>query len=341
MAHITQCVKNYFDQHSDIGYIVEGGWSTWWDGHSITQNLPTLSGRVSNEPRGWRNAIVHLGSFGMTKKIDEVHHSNSVIQTVFHFGINGDQKARKLAQRIARVAVVHTSCYTTREKLMNAGVPEAMITVIPLGVDTRLFTPNEDALEAKKKLSLPTNRTIISSFQKDGAGWDEGSKPKMIKGPDIFCDVVERVARVHPIHVLLTGPSRGYVVDRLTKAGIPFTHRILNHYPDIVRYYRASDIYLLTSREEGGPKAFLEAWACKTPLVSTSVGMVADHARDGYEALCAAVEDRDTLTRYVSMLIEKPARAASLADAGFARVGSFDWRQIATRYEQELYAPFI
>ena len=45
--------------------------------------------------------------------------------------------------------------------------------------------------------------------------------PKLIKGPDVFCDVIERLAKDLPVHVLLSGPSRGYVKARLTKLTFP------------------------------------------------------------------------------------------------------------------------
>ena len=37
--------------------------------------------------------------------------------------------------------------------------------------------------------------------------------------------------------------------------------------------YAAADFYLIPSRDEGGPKAVLEAVACGTPVISTDVGI--------------------------------------------------------------------
>ena len=38
----------------------------------------------------------------------------------------------------------------------------------------------------KHNLGIPEDYTVIGSFQKDGKGWGEGLKPKLIKGPDIL-----------------------------------------------------------------------------------------------------------------------------------------------------------
>jgi glycosyltransferase involved in cell wall biosynthesis len=49
--------------------------------------------------------------------------------------------------------------------------------------------------------------------------------------------------------------------------------------------YQALDLYLITSRQEGGPKAVLESMASGIPLVSTRVGQGMDliaHGRNGW-----------------------------------------------------------
>ena len=42
-------------------------------------------------------------------------------------------------------------------------------------------------------LGIPRNSILIGSFQKDGVGWKEGIKPKLIKGPDIFVKVLDKL----------------------------------------------------------------------------------------------------------------------------------------------------
>ena len=106
---------------------------------------------------------------------------------------------------------------------------------------------------------------VIGSFQKDGKGWGEGNEPKLIKGPD----------------VLLTGPARGYVKTGLESLKIPCKHLYLQDYREIGKYYQALDAYLVTSREEGGPKGVLESMASGIPLISTRVGQAQDLVKQG------------------------------------------------------------
>jgi len=80
--------------------------------------------------------------------------------------------------------------------LIEYGVKEEKIVVIPLGIDLSIFKPysEKERKKLRKKLKIPLDKTIIGSFQKDGIGWGEGLKPKWEKGPDIFCKVIKKIS---------------------------------------------------------------------------------------------------------------------------------------------------
>ena len=99
--------------------------------------------------------------------------------------------------------------------------------------------------------------------------------------------------------VLLTGPARGYVKRGLTDAGIPFRHVYLKHASQLSRMFHALDVCLVTSRQEGGPKAVLESMASGIPLVTTRVGQAMDLVRNGENGFMVPVEDVDGLVHSV------------------------------------------
>ncbi|QNJ21544.1 glycosyl transferases group 1 family protein [Synechococcus sp. MIT S9220] len=160
---------------------------------------------------------------------------------------------------------------------------------IPIPIDTQLFSPcsSEYKYFYRRSLSISDREFVVGSFQKDGVGWQSGLDPKLIKGPDLFVKAILHLSTIssRPITVLLTGPSRGYVINNLRENDI----RVLHFYPDDFRqlppFYHALDAYLVSSREEGGPKAVLESMASGIPLVSTAVGQAPDvlcHGHNGY-----------------------------------------------------------
>ena len=66
------------------------------------------------------------------------------------------------------------------------------------------------------------------------------------------------------------------------KTRINYIHKYIDDYRFISKYYHALDMYLVTSREEGGPKAVLESMATGVTIVSTPVGQGKDLIINGY-----------------------------------------------------------
>lgn len=330
----------------DLFYAIENAdWSIAWDGKYIVQELNRaglLRSRTIVDHIGIKNKIIHFGSentFINKNGFRRVHSSNRVVLTWFHIS-PGDQRVEHIPKLNNAVGLVHTSCNTTKLELIEYGLDERKIVVVPLGVDLRIFkkVPEDAKRVLRKELEIPEGKIVIGSFQKDGEGWEEGLKPKLIKGPDIFCDVVEKVNKKTPVHVLLTGPARGYVIGRLKEANITYTHKFLANYQDIGRYYSALDVYLVASRAEGGPKAILESMACGIPVVSSMVGMAPDIISSGLNGILAAIGDVDGLADGMLEIINDRQHGNRMAEAGMELARKFSWDVIARRYYDEIYS---
>ena len=330
----------------DLFYVIENAdWSIAWDGKYIVRELNNarlLRSRTIVDHIGIKNKIIHFGSentFINKSGFRRVHPSNKVVLTWFHIS-PGDERVKYIPRLCQAVGLVHTSCSITKRELIEHGLDERKIVVVPLGVDLRVFKKiSEDARNAlRKELEIPEGKIIIGSFQKDGEGWEEGLKPKLIKGPDVFCDTVEKVNKKLPVHVLLTGPARGYVMGRLKKANISYTHKFLADYQEIGRYYSALDVYLVASRAEGGPKAILESMASGVPVVSSMVGMAPDIISSGFNGILAAVGDVEGLAAGILEIASDQRRSKKMAEAGIELARKFSWDIIARRYYDEIYS---
>ncbi len=202
---------------------------------------------------------------------------------------------RRHARRIDRVQVTHAEM---RHLVLSAGVPEERVFRIPLGIDLDTFPLGDEAAraEARRALGLPQAAFVVGSFQKDGVGWGEGLEPKRVKGPDVLVAVLERLREQAPeLAVLLTGPARGYVRRELERRRIPYRHRLARSRRELARCYQALDLYLVCSRQEGGPKGALEAMASGVPLVTTRVGQAQELVEHGRNGLLCEVEDVEAL----------------------------------------------
>jgi glycosyltransferase involved in cell wall biosynthesis len=235
-------------------------------------------------------------------------------------------RARK--DRMLRVQVTHREM---RDLVLEAGVPPERVFEIPIGIDLEHFPLGSAQVkaEARSVLGIPANAFAVGSFQKDGVGWGEGLEPKLVKGPDVLVGVLERLrAHAPELHVVLTGPARGYVRRQLERLGIPYRHLHVGTRPELARAYHALDLYVVSSRQEGGPKAVLEAMATGVPLVTTRVGQAQELVDDGRNALLADVEDVDGLVAAAARLREDPVLASSLRVAGRATAEQYAYERL-------------
>jgi glycosyltransferase involved in cell wall biosynthesis len=162
---------------------------------------------------------------------------------------------------------------------------------IPFSYDPKQFFPidkrNEVILALRDEFALPKRKYLIGSFQRDSLGSDLNS-PKSEKGADIFLEITNFLyKRNSQIHIILAGPRRHWLRQNLIKQGIPFTFIGYSKNEDdlrintlplhiVNRLYNLVDLYLISSRNEGGPQAVIEASACRCKTISTSVGHAAD-----------------------------------------------------------------
>ena len=144
--------------------------------------------------------------------------------------------------------------------------------------------------EIRKKYNIPTDKYLIGSFQRDTEGADLKT-PKYLKGPDVFFEMVKRLYQENKgICVILAGPRRFWLIKQLSRNSIPFVYvgkRLEENKMDDIHIntlpqetinclYNLLDLYLVTSRIEGGPKAIIECAAAKCKIISTDVGQASD-----------------------------------------------------------------
>ena len=96
---------------------------------------------------------------------------------------------------------------------------------------------------------------------------------------------------------------------------------------EIERYYRAADVFLLTSRIESFPRVILEAMASDLPIITTPTFGVTEQVAEGRNALFYPPGDSAQLARHLAALISDPARRTKMAVASrevFGSITTFD-----------------
>jgi len=226
------------------------------------------------------------------------------------------ENLRKYHRTVTRIQASHSYM---RSIILESGINPEKVFLIPIAIDGRLFSPqtSESKKNSRNKFGIPQSAVVAGSFQKDGNGWGEGLEPKLVKGPDIFIDAVKKLKESVPeLYVLLSGPARGYVKKGLERAGIPYKHIYLEKYEEIGALFQCLDLYIIASRQEGGPKAVLESMASGVPLVTTRVGQAMDLVEQGGNAFMVDIEDSDGLSECSRKVLSDTELRSRMVDQG-------------------------
>ena len=147
--------------------------------------------------------------------------------------------------------------------------------------------PSKECLRSKYKISR--DDFIICNFMRDSIG-SSLLEPKSEKGPDIFAKIVDGVCNeigYDKVLVLLGGPRRHWIRNELSRRSIRYVYigSIVDEDDMNINILSAtvvnelmnmSDLLIISSRSEGGPRSILEAGASMTPIISTDVGIASD-----------------------------------------------------------------
>jgi glycosyltransferase involved in cell wall biosynthesis len=300
------------------------GWVLEYEARQLERTAASLGVRLG--PDAWAGTVAdqsvfHLSQFRLLLG-DFEKRGNRLGVSYFHGrpGTPGmpefDACFATLRRRHGDLDRVQVTNRAMEELVLETGLAPAKVHRIPIGIDVEAFSLRSaaDVEAARAALDVPGSAFVVGSFQKDGVGWGDGLEPKLIKGPDVLLAAVERLReRVPELLVLLTGPARGYVRAGLERLGIPHRHVLLPGVDAVAQAYDAIDVCLVTSRDEGGPRAVLESMATGVPLVSTRVGQAADLVRHGENGWLVEVGDVDAV-------VEAAAHVAGATDAELDRV---------------------
>ena len=148
------------------------------------------------------------------------------------------------------------------------------IETIPFWVNQNIWFDIPDKESIRNKYNLNNQDYIVGSFQRDTEGSDLLS-PKLSKGPDQLIRILNEINSIDKnlnLHVLLAGKRRQYIINQLKIHKIKFTYFEMINFKLLNELYNCLDLYIVSSRIEGGPQSIVECAQAKVPIVSTDVG---------------------------------------------------------------------
>ena len=196
-----------------------------------------------------------------------------IIMTIHHIDWNNNNETIKTIEKLDPIVdVYHVIC--EKVKIDMGRLTKKKIIQANFWINEKNFYKIDNKEELRKKWKLDNDNYIVGSFQRDTMGKNKCMLPKLSKGPDILLKVVQAMKMERPnIVVLLTGRRRNYIMRELDSANIKYVYYEMVTVSELNELYNCLDLYIVSSRVEGGPRSIMECGLAKTPIISTDVGI--------------------------------------------------------------------
>ncbi len=216
------------------------------------------------------------------------------------------QTERALAHVCDRIVAVSEAA---RRDILHERIcaPEKLVTIHP-GVELQPFLAADgDGDALRRAWGVGADRAIVGLV----------ARLVPVKQVDVFLRLAERVP--HAAFVIAgDGPDRSHL--EALRAASPARDRIhfAGFHTDLATLYRALDVVVLCSANEGLPVALIEAQAAARPVAAYDVGGVCEVVRDGDTGRVVAAGDEPALAAAVQSFVENAAERARCGARGRA-----------------------
>jgi len=188
-------------------------------------------------------------------------HVHTYLNPQFRMRLQNFLKFRFLSAPVARIVCVSPHL---AEQIVRRGAPRAKIVVYPNSIDGSRFplVTAREREQARRELGLAPDAEVLLHF-----GWDW-----WIKGGDVLLRAVKQLvpSRAGRLVALTVGDTDA-ALSTSRELAIGDAVRALEPRADVRPLFAAADVFVASSRAEGGPAAVLEALASGVPVVATRI----------------------------------------------------------------------
>jgi len=298
-----------------------------------------MSGWVAAELRQRRAipAVQLFHALGITKRLHQAEQDSSPPDRI--------DVERDVIRGVDRV--IATCPDEVQQLLSHYGATRDQISMIPLGVDTRLFRPiDRDWARQQCGLGLTPDdrvliyvgrlvprkdvRTVVRALARLRAGSGTDAKLLIVGG---------ETPEPNPIDTPEIGELLRVAAEEGVSDRVLFTGK--REREELPLLYAAADVMVTTPWYEPFGLTPLEAMACARPVVGANVGGIPYSVQHGRSGLLVPPRDPVALAAAVSTLLDNPETARRMGAAGARRIHQhFTWATVAQR-TAALYADVL
>ncbi len=211
-----------------------------------------------------------------------------------------------------------------REILLEDGIPEKKLTLVPSGVDFSRFPSVGKA--TCSQMGVPNNAIVVGQVAAFAPHKDQAT----------FLKAIALLLYKHPkVHVVMIGEGklRKELEDLVKWLKIESSVHFLGFQKDPLLWIAGFDVFCLSSREEGLGTSILDAMALRIPVVATNAGGIPEMIEDGVTGYLAEVGNPESLANSLSKAIQGRDQSRELTDQAFSKAQHFDIQNTITQTE--------
>ena len=222
---------------------------------------------------------------------------------------------------VSRAKAVRVMNNQVAEKLVQFGVPESKINLIPaIYVDSDIFKP----------MTLPKEYDLIfvGRLEKN-------------KGIDLLLETASKLkTQILNFKMIIVGSgplkeNLKFKIKNLKLQDNVLLHGYAKDSHEIAELLNKSKILVMPSYNEGGPRVVVEAMACGVPVLATPVGIVSDLLKNGSGGEIIAWEAED-IDHKAKGLLSDPNKYQEYSLNGLEIAKQFEKKEAIKNYAEQL-----
>lgn len=233
-------------------------------------------------------------------------------------------------------AIKKSSCYLSntvyeKKRLVEMGVDPHKIEVLGSAVEPKQFNAL-DHFKFRRNKQIPSNDFLIGCV----------GRIHQKKDIDVLIKAIPAICKSFPdTKLVIAGYENGYanelkqMVNGMENEVQTKIHFELN--PDesaIIDIYHAIDLLVLPSISESFGMVFLEAWACKKPVIGANIGAIASVISNGKDGLLFEPGNGQSLKDRIIELIEDPVKREKMGECGFEKLMQhYTWDVVSQHFK--------
>lgn len=269
---------------------------------------------------GWTQSLAALAA-ARPVGVPVVASLHRVQRTAIRSGPDPEQRLQRAVCHEA--CAVLATCTSERDHLLRIGVPRHLVSVVPCGVDTHVFSPVGPVADRDSRPRLLTAGRLLARKGFDTAirALHRIPEAELVIAAAVEDRVDERWA--DELRRLRQLASRLGIAERVHLVGaVP--------HADMPALFRSADAVLCVPSHGRFCLVALEAMACGVPVVGTPVGGLPDMIVPGSTGDLVPARRADALAAVVRRLLADPFRREAYSIAALDRARSrYRWSRIA------------